>query len=68
MTAGPTLEPIDAVRYISNHSSGKQGFEIAKQSECEVTGVTLSRNQYEYCKKKAKELNKKIKIFHYLLK
>jgi len=31
-------------------------FEMAKQSECEVTGVTLSKNQYEYCKKKAKEL------------
>ncbi len=31
-------------------------FEIAKQSECEVTGITLSKNQYEHCKKKAKEL------------
>jgi cyclopropane-fatty-acyl-phospholipid synthase len=35
---------------------GSMCFSIAKQSECEVTGVTLSRNQYEYCKKKAKEL------------
>ena len=35
---------------------GSLCFEIAKQSECEVTGVTLSKNQYEYCKKKAKEL------------
>ena len=35
---------------------GSMCFEIAKQSECEVTGVTLSKNQYEYCKKKAKEL------------
>jgi len=31
-------------------------FEIAKQSKCEVTGITLSQNQFEYCKKKAKEL------------
>ncbi len=35
---------------------GSMCFEIAKQSECEVTGVTLSKNQYEYCKKKSKEL------------
>ena len=35
---------------------GSLCFEIAKQSECEVTGYTLSRNQYEYCIKKAKEL------------
>jgi cyclopropane-fatty-acyl-phospholipid synthase len=31
-------------------------FEMAKQSECEVTGITLSKNQYEYCIKKSKEL------------
>ena len=31
ITAGPTLENIDPVRYISNYSSGKQGYEIAKQ-------------------------------------
>lgn len=30
ITAGPTREPIDPVRYISNHSSGKQGYAIAK--------------------------------------
>ena len=35
---------------------GSMCFEIAKQSECEVTGITLSKNQYEHCKKKAKEL------------
>ena len=29
ITAGPTIEPIDPVRYISNFSSGKQGYEIA---------------------------------------
>ena len=30
ITAGPTQEAIDPVRYISNHSSGKMGYEIAK--------------------------------------
>jgi cyclopropane-fatty-acyl-phospholipid synthase len=35
---------------------GSMCFEIAKQSECEVTGITLSENQYKYCVTKAKEL------------
>ena len=30
ITAGPTYEAIDPVRFIGNHSSGKMGFEIAK--------------------------------------
>jgi phosphopantothenoylcysteine decarboxylase / phosphopantothenate---cysteine ligase len=30
VTAGPTRQPVDAVRYISNYSTGKMGFEIAK--------------------------------------
>ena len=30
ITAGPTREPIDPVRYISNHSSGKQGYALAE--------------------------------------
>lgn len=30
ITAGPTREALDPVRYISNHSSGKMGFELAK--------------------------------------
>jgi phosphopantothenoylcysteine decarboxylase/phosphopantothenate--cysteine ligase len=30
VTAGPTLEPLDPVRFISNRSSGKQGFAIAE--------------------------------------
>ncbi len=30
ITAGPTREPLDPVRYISNHSSGKMGFAIAQ--------------------------------------
>jgi len=35
---------------------GSMCFEIARQSECEVTGYTLSRNQYDYCVNKSKEL------------
>ncbi len=30
VTAGPTREPIDPVRYLSNHSSGKMGFALAR--------------------------------------
>ncbi len=36
---------------------GGMAFEIARQSQCEVTGISLSDNQINYCKKKAKELN-----------
>ena len=35
---------------------GGLAFEIAKQSQCEVTGISLSENQINYCNKKAKEL------------
>ena len=35
---------------------GGLAFEIARQSQCEVTGITLSENQINYCRKKAKEL------------
>ena len=41
VTAGPTLEPIDPIRYISNHSSGIQGYEIAKQLMLSGAKVTL---------------------------
>ncbi len=36
---------------------GGMAFEIAKQKGCEVKGISLSKNQINYCKKKAKELN-----------
>jgi len=36
---------------------GSLAIEIAKKTQCEVTGITLSRNQYEYSLKKAKENN-----------
>jgi phosphopantothenoylcysteine decarboxylase/phosphopantothenate--cysteine ligase len=41
ITAGPTYEPIDPVRYIGNHSSGKMGFAIAKEAERLGAQVTL---------------------------
>ena len=41
VTAGPTIEPIDIVRYISNNSSGKQGYEIAKQLSLAGAKVVL---------------------------
>jgi phosphopantothenoylcysteine decarboxylase/phosphopantothenate--cysteine ligase len=31
ITAGPTYEAIDPVRFIGNHSSGKMGFDIAER-------------------------------------
>jgi phosphopantothenoylcysteine decarboxylase/phosphopantothenate--cysteine ligase len=41
ITAGPTHEPIDPVRYIANRSSGKQGFAIAIAAQAAGADVTL---------------------------
>jgi len=41
ITAGPTREPIDPVRYISNHSSGKMGYAIARAAASAGAQVTL---------------------------
>lgn len=41
ITAGPTQEAIDPVRFISNHSSGKQGYAIAKAAKELGADVTL---------------------------
>ena len=41
VTAGPTHEPIDPVRYIANRSSGKQGFAIAAEAAKAGARVTL---------------------------
>jgi phosphopantothenoylcysteine synthetase/decarboxylase len=41
VTAGPTHEPIDPVRYIANRSSGKQGFAIAAALAAQGARVTL---------------------------
>ena len=41
ITAGPTREPLDPVRYITNHSSGKMGFAIAAAAAKRGANVTL---------------------------
>ena len=41
VTAGPTQEKIDPVRYITNHSSGKMGYAIAKNAMLRGAEVTL---------------------------
>lgn len=41
VTAGPTQEPIDAVRYLSNYSSGKMGYALAGAASARGASVTL---------------------------
>ncbi len=41
VTAGPTQEPIDPVRYITNHSSGKMGYALAHAAMLRGAEVTL---------------------------
>ena len=41
VTAGPTRETVDPVRYITNHSSGKMGFAIARAAKRRGAAVTL---------------------------
>ena len=41
VTAGPTVEPIDSVRYISNYSSGKMGYAIAGAAAAAGARVVL---------------------------
>ena len=41
ISAGPTVEAIDPVRFVSNHSSGKMGYAVAKAAEKRGAQVTL---------------------------
>jgi phosphopantothenoylcysteine decarboxylase/phosphopantothenate--cysteine ligase len=41
ITAGPTIEPIDPVRFISNRSTGTMGYELAKEARRKKHDVTL---------------------------
>ncbi len=41
VTAGPTCEPIDPVRYVANHSSGRMGFAVAAAAALRGANVTL---------------------------
>lgn len=45
VTAGPTQEAIDPVRYITNHSTGKMGYAIAKKAARRGASVTLVTGQ-----------------------
>ena len=41
VTAGPTQESLDPVRYLTNHSSGKMGYALARMAACRGAQVTL---------------------------
>ena len=41
ITAGPTRQPLDPVRFITNHSTGKMGYELAKAAMLRGAQVTL---------------------------
>lgn len=41
VTAGPTIEPLDPVRYIGNHSTGKMGYAVAAEAAARGAEVTL---------------------------
>ena len=47
ITAGPTHEPIDPVRYIANRSSGKMGLELARAARDRGANVTLIAGPFE---------------------
>lgn len=48
ITAGPTVESIDPVRFISNHSTGKMGFAIAEELASLSAEVTLVKGPTSY--------------------
>ena len=41
VTAGPTQEPLDPVRYLTNHSTGKMGYAVARATAMRGADVTL---------------------------
>ena len=41
VTAGPTQEPLDPVRYLTNHSTGKMGYAVARAAAMRGAAVTL---------------------------
>ena len=49
ITAGPTLEAIDPVRFISNHSSGKMGYALAEAAQAAGAIVTLVSGPVGLC-------------------
>lgn len=61
ITAGPTFEPIDPVRYIGNHSSGKMGVAIANEFQNRGANVTIICGPID-----TKNIHKDIKIINIL--
>lgn len=59
VTAGPTYEPIDPVRFIGNHSSGKMGIAIADEFAARGNEVTLVKGPTHL---KAGENVKEVKV------
>jgi phosphopantothenoylcysteine decarboxylase/phosphopantothenate--cysteine ligase len=51
VTAGPTYESIDAVRFIGNHSSGKMGYAVAEELAARGAQVTLVSGAVSVCAK-----------------
>lgn len=49
ITAGPTQEAIDPVRYVTNHSTGKMGYALAKAASLRGAQVTLVAGQTKDC-------------------
>ncbi len=47
ITVGGTIEPIDAVRYIGNHSTGKMGYSIARELVSRGAEVTIIRGSVD---------------------
>ncbi len=46
---------------------GSLAIDIAKSIDCEVTGITLSKNQFDYCVKRAKKLNMENQVIFKLI-
>lgn len=57
VTAGPTYEPIDPVRFVGNHSSGKMGLEIALRASSEGADVTMILGPHNLPDDQLKALN-----------
>lgn len=68
VTAGPTTEDIDPVRFIGNKSSGKMGYEIAKKASlmgaevCLISGPTNLRKPYNVEMKKVRTTDEMLKV------
>ena len=58
ITAGPTREHLDPVRYITNHSSGKMGFALAKAATAMGAEVTLVSGPVNLPPPKVKQVHK----------